>query len=274
MSRHKSFLYFSLFIFCLSAVTCITFALISPLSYADDSTIRREEIHSQIRKGTELYYQNRYDQAVEVLSQAIAREASAGSLYQAYIHRGAALGYLGQIQKARKDFERALQINFKDPFLYYMRAVTVFAAQKEFDPAIEDFNYALALHPNSSLTLSIYLSRSDCYAQKKEFDLARDDLNQALRLDPNNKAIFTTMNNLANHYSAMGDIFKRKGQYDQALRYYSEAIRLNSQNPRPFAGRAFVKILKGDKQNAISDLQASCNLGDQNVCRILEMLQK
>jgi Flp pilus assembly protein TadD len=72
----------------------------------------------------------------------------------------------------------------------------------------------------------------------------------------------------------MADLFRRKGQYDQALRYYSEALLLSSQISRPFAGRAFVRILQGDKKNAVSDLQAACSLGHQNACHILETLMK
>jgi Flp pilus assembly protein TadD len=123
------------------------------------------------------------------------------------------------------------------------------------------------------LALSTYLSRSNYYAQKKEFHLARDDLNQALRLDPHNKAIYATIKNLADLYSAKGDILKRKGQYDQAVEYYSEAILLNPQNNRPFSGRAFSRILKGDKKEAIQDLQYACQLGHKNACHILDILE-
>jgi tetratricopeptide (TPR) repeat protein len=227
-----------------------------------------------LQTGVGTYYQNQYAWAVEVLSQLIANRPEPKILYSALVHRGAARGYLGQKQNALKDFESALQIDNQDPFLFYMRAVTVFAAGKEFDRAIEDLNYALTFHPYPSLTLSIYLNRSDYHAQKNEFNLARDDLNQALRLDPHNQAIHATINNLANLYSAKGDIFKRKGQYEMAHQCYSEAILLNPQNPRPFSGRAFAGILKGDKKEAIPDLQNACQLGHQNACHILEILQK
>ena len=226
------------------------------------------------KAGINAYYLNQYELAITILGQIITHKPDPKTFYSALVHRGAALGYLRQKDKALEDFENALQINNQDSFLYYMRAVTVFATQKEFDRAIGDLNHALQLHPNPSLTLSIYLTRSDYHARKKEFNLARDDLNQALRLDPHNNAIYATMNNLAILYSAEGDILKRKGQYDQAVEYYSEAILLNSQNHRPFSGRAFARLLKGQEQEAISDLQYACQLGHQNACHILEILQK
>jgi tetratricopeptide (TPR) repeat protein len=238
----------------------------------NNETIPNARNNFLLLKGVDAYDRNQYEQAVETLNQVIANKPHPKILYPALIHRGSARGYLGQKEKALIDFEEALRINARDPSLYYLRAVTVFATKTEFDRAIEDLNYALSLHPNPSLTLSIYLSRSHCYAQKGEFNLARADLNQAIRLDPYSTTI--NMNSLANLYSAKGDILKRKGQYDQALQHYSEAILLNQQNPRAFSGRAFAKILKGDKKEAIPDLQTACQLGQQNACQVLDVLQK
>jgi tetratricopeptide (TPR) repeat protein len=276
MSRHKSFLHIDLLNSRLLVLAFIAFSLISPSCHGTDKkeTLGREEIYSQLLKGSKLYYQNRYDQAIKTLSLVISNKPGPKILYSALIHRGASLGYLGQTEKALNDFEEALRIDARDPFLYYMRAVTVFAAQKKFKYAIEDLNYALTLHPNPALTLSIYLCRSDYHAQRGEINLAWNDLNQAIRLDPHSRAIHNITNSLGNFYSAKGDILKRKGQYDQALQNYSEAIRLNQQNARAFSGRGFTRILKGDRKGAIPDLQTACRLGHQNSCRVLSMLQK
>ncbi len=78
MSRHKSLPYFNLFNSCLLAVTIIDFLLIFSLSYAQDKkgTIAREEIYSQLLKGTKLYYQNQYSETVETLDQVIGKTAT------------------------------------------------------------------------------------------------------------------------------------------------------------------------------------------------------
>ena len=59
----------------------------------------------------------------------------------------------------------------------------------------------------------------------------------------------------------MNDI---KNNYDQSLRDYDMAIKLDAQNDKAYYGRAFVFHQLGNHQREIQDLVMTAKLGNQN----------
>ncbi len=135
---------------------------------------------SLLQEGTASYYQNNYSKAVDLLTKFLAQPIEK-DVYSAYMHRGAAYGYLGDFEKGRRDFESALGIHSRDPVLFYMRAVTINMREQKWDIAIHDLTHALTLNPKFPAIINFYLTRSNCYAQIKKDELALGDLHAALK---------------------------------------------------------------------------------------------
>ena len=57
------------------------------------------------------------------------------------------------------------------------------AAKKEYDKAIADFNEAIRLDPKLALA---FTDRGNAWRAKKEYDKAIADFNEVIRLDPKN----------------------------------------------------------------------------------------
>ena len=80
--------------------------------------------------------------------------------------------------------------------------------------------------------------------------------------------VFTTQNANAQNtaLSALnrGDAAYEAGNYDLAIREYTEAIRLSPNMVSAYANRAIVYMIKGDWTRVITDLEAAINRIDQN----------
>jgi tetratricopeptide (TPR) repeat protein len=63
------------------------------------------------------------------------------------------------------------------------------------------------------------------------------------------------------HNAAMNDI---KNNFDQSLKDYDMAIKLDPQNDKAYYGRAFVSHQLGNHQREIQDLVMAAKLGNQN----------
>jgi tetratricopeptide (TPR) repeat protein/tRNA A-37 threonylcarbamoyl transferase component Bud32 len=88
--------------------------------------------------------------------------------------------------------------------------------QHEYDKAIEQFNEALRLSPNSAAALAC---RAEAYLALHEPDKARADAEQAIRLEPTHAVAWTTRGHA--HAAAKA--------YDAALADFTEALRLQEQ---------------------------------------------
>ena len=71
----------------------------------------------------------------------------------------------------------------------------------------------------------------------------------------------------AKNYNASGLAFAQKGQYQQAIENYNEAILLKPDYVDAWNNRAFAYLTKGDKISGCRDALKSCELGN---CKTLE----
>jgi tetratricopeptide (TPR) repeat protein len=86
----------------------------------------KADFRSLYAQGLDFYNNRKFAQAVDTLTKVIDLNPADSTLISVCLQRGAAYGYLGQREKALKDFEFIILNNPKAPMLYYMRAVTVY----------------------------------------------------------------------------------------------------------------------------------------------------
>ncbi|BBC23399.1 CHAT domain-containing tetratricopeptide repeat protein [Pseudanabaena sp. ABRG5-3] len=117
--------------------------------------------------------------------------------------------------------------------------------------AITDYNEAIRLNPNNSIT---YYNRGVAKYDLGDKNGAITDYNEAIRLNPNNSITYY------NRGVAKYDLGDKNG----AITDYNEAIRLNSNYDKAYDNRGFVKYNLGDKNGAIADYNEAIRLNPNN----------
>ena len=87
--------------------------------------------------------------------------------------------------------------------------------RKDLDTAVEYYNQAISLEPETFILVQAYNNRGLVYNSKREFDLAIENFNQAIELRLDDAGVYF------NRAFAYGE----KGNHDQAIRDYTAAIK-------------------------------------------------
>jgi len=117
----------------------------------------------------------------------------------------------------------------------------------EYALAIEDFNKALELDPESA---DAYHGRGLAHSQLGEYDRAIADLSEAIQLNPTDFRAFFNR----------GVMFSRTGDFHRALADFGEAIRLNPGYARAYLARSRVYVKTGDAAKADADREKAFEL--------------
>ncbi len=115
--------------------------------------------------------------------------------------------------------------------IFYNRGIA-YAKKNQYDRAIEDFNQAIRLDPDSIFALN---NRGAAYARKGQLDDAIADFNEAIRIDAS----------YAITYNNRGIAYAKKGQYDRAIEDFDQAIRYDPKDTSAFKNRDLTKQLMG-----------------------------
>ena len=86
---------------------------------------------------------------------------------------------------------------------------------EKYQEAIENFNKAIELDPNS---VAFYFARGDVYEILKKYEEAINDYDEAIELDPDNSYC----------YCNRGIAYEKMGEYQEAINDYNKAIELDS----------------------------------------------
>lgn len=116
------------------------------------------------------------------------------------------------------------------------------AEKGEFDKAIEQFNKAIELNPNSA---GLYNNRGVSYFRKQNFDQAIRDYNKAIELNPNHFLA----------YYLRGLVYQIKGNYTQAIKDFTKAIELQPSYTSIYSNRSNAYDEIGEKAKAEADRQ-------------------
>jgi serine/threonine protein kinase len=203
-----------------------------------------------LQEGNSLYEQQRYAEAVNMYSQALALNPTA---LQAYYHRGLACRMLQNYQQALTDYNRVLELAPNDPiipFVYNSRGYANFALQR-YPEALADYNRALVLSPNLA---NAYINRGTAYLRQGALALALADYQRAVELEPQSPVAYY---NRGNVYDDLGDTQKALADFDRALA-------LDSGYANAYANRGYIYRKLGEYQKAIADYDRALALNPNN----------
>lgn len=192
------------------------------------------EENSFFTEGMDLYTAEKYEEAIELFTQALAKEMThVGSLYQ----RGLSQMKLRDYEKATRDFDQAIAFAPHIAAIYSERGVAQYH-QKNYKEALADMDKATELEPNEAYR---YASRAYLRAAVGDKVGALNDYRKALELDPNDAIV---QNNL-------GLLEENMGYAKDAQKRYEEADRLMGLSKEDRQER-FDKIVKEYKETEAS----------------------
>ncbi len=133
-----------------------------------------------LAKGTEVFYEKKYSDALEFLNQAIALDPN---LEEAYAYRAWTYYDLEQYEQALSNVTISLELN--PNAIAYWVCGAVHQALDNLELALFGFTSTIELQPEASAN---YFSRAVVYYRLNQFEAAIADCNTALSLDPDRAA--------------------------------------------------------------------------------------
>ena len=193
------------------------------------STVTPKDVHTRAKLHTELgslYFQNgNVIVALEELTIAISINPNYA---QAYSTRGIVLYQIKEHASAEKDFQRALDLDAKDPQINNNYGWFLCHTGKEKE-SIAYFQRAIK-EPLYQTPEVAYLNAGACYARIGELDLAEESIRTTLRYMPDNpQALYQ-----------LAYISYKRGNFDAAKEHLKKVIRLS--NPDAEALWLFLRV--------------------------------
>ena len=130
----------------------------------------------------------------------------------AYYNRGWVYVYKGDLNKAEKDYSKAIENKKRNEDAYYNRGL-VYIKMKKYQQAINDFSEVIKLKPKA---VDAYCNRGNANFQLGKADLALKDYNAALKIDPKD----------ADLYFNRGVVYLAKGQKNKSQADFKKAAQL------------------------------------------------
>ena len=167
------------------------------------------------------------------------------NIADAYINRGAVREYLGELDPALQDYDAALAIEPRSEA--YNNRGNVYSRKGDNRRAIQDYSKALEL---DARIVSAYLYRGHAFRSLALYDSALRDYSEALKLDPEN----------ADAHAFTGVIYSLRGEYDNAVEHFGRALRLAPDDAyipvsRILVNRGGSYHAKGDDDSAVRDFR-------------------
>ena len=130
---------------------------------------------------------------------------------------------------------------------FYREQGITFYRNRDFAPAIVNFDEAIRLDPNDAQAYNI---RGNTWDEMGMFEHALADYEEAIRIDPNNPAVF--------HDRAI--LWQHQGALDKALVDLDRAIRFSFTDAHTYCDRGLVWYEKGRHSRAIADFNQAIKL--------------
>lgn len=119
--------------------------------------------------------------------------------------------------------------------------------QNDYTGAIEEFNQALRINPNS---VDTYIARGVVRLKRGDTHGAIADYNQAIQLDPNNSKA----------YYNRGNAYRKLGNNHRAIADYNQAIKIDPNYAAAYHNRGRARHELSNRQEAIEDLEKAVDL--------------
>lgn len=185
-----------------------------------------------------------------VLFPACSQKTSIQNRQQAEAIRELGEAYMaeGNYTMALRELLRAEKINPRDPYLQNSLGLT-YMARGRHSSAVEHFKRAAALNPNYSPARnnlgSAYVALEEWDKAIECFEEVKDDLLYATPYYP---------------LSNLGYVYYRKGEYETARRYYSQALEMERNFPRALHGLGLVELATGNTKEAIRRMEKAIEI--------------
>lgn len=166
--------------------------------------------------------------------------------FDAYNGRGLVFENIGESEKAIKDYSQAIKLNSKFAEAYLNRGA-VKSKIGDFEPALSDINKAITIDGNNPAS---YFQRAKLQYRMKWFDKAEKDFDITISKGLKNSEVYYEKGN--NHF--------RQKKYKEAIRSYSEALKLNPKYLDALNNRALAYDAIKDVTNATKDRETLANI--------------
>lgn len=222
---------------------------------------------------------------IEACTTILHRDKDKAAWGGAYNNRAGAFMAKGDYDRARADYDMAVQLNPEVAAAWLNRG-TLWLRKENFDRAIADLTTAIRLDP--SLWKS-FNNRSNAWRAKGEYTKAKDDLDQAIRLAPKeplpyahradlwrlmgdldgaisdlNTSIAVIPPNTSPRQSPMaliltyrGDVWRYQGEFGRALADYTEALSYAGAFASAYIGRGLTYERLNDPVRARAEFETA-----------------
>ena len=179
------------------------------------------------------------DPDTRIRSCTVLLDSGANGKFTTLLNRGNAYAARKQYDLAIVDFDRLVALAPGSAYAFVARGYA-YAGKGLHSQSIPDFTKAIELDPKLPMA---YLDRGGEYLNQGLVDLAIADEDQAIALDPK----------LAGAYALRGNAYRQKGEAEEAISDYSKAIALNPGDADAYFNRS-VEHLRGNHfDEAIAD---------------------
>ncbi len=244
-----------------------------------------------LQMGDFFFNQKDYELAIRYYSKAIAlfnekierdpqyRYKHKKTLYEAYLYRGHAYYYSGNLQKALADYNRAKVIDGEDYRVWHAlgylqtdlhnwkEAVDAFERSFQLNPknpdgwvslgyaydqlgrkqaAIRAYSRGIERDPDNGL---LYNNRGFAYLELKQYDKAFQDLTKAIAVDPD----------IPMSHISLGEYYIEVGEYEKAIQKFNEALAMENRTAREttvaYYKRAMAYYMQHQYEMAAQDIE-------------------
>lgn len=178
------------------------------------------------RQGINLFNAGRYEEAIEILTQAISEDPSNPIFYN---YRGTSFEKGGNLDKALEDYQKSAELK-PDFILPTVKMGTIYAKKKDFEKAIEFYKKAIQLGDQDVTT---YFNYGVCLMNLGNNEEAKVIFEKLISLDEN----------YSDAYYQLGIIHIGLGDAVTAKEYLQSFIEMDSENQNANIAREIIKSL-------------------------------
>ena len=155
------------------------------------------------------------EEAIKLYTKFIEKKPKYG-LGEAYFNRGVKYFLSEHLEFAISDFDKAISLGIKDPYLYYFKGAAL-ADTEKYDDAIKNYSTSIKISNNFALA---YFMRGNSYYSKKDYSKALSDYNKVIELDKKEDMA----------YLMRGLVYEALGDYKKALNDWQKVKNMKGEN--------------------------------------------
>ena len=162
-------------------------------------------------------------------------------LPEAYKSLGLSYIYLGERERAEKEYKKALALN-ENYSEAYINLGMLYMNEKDFPEAVNMLNEAIDIDGGSP---EAYKELAGCYLFERDFDRSITFYEKAIEIG------FLNAHSVFQAYSNLALCYEVKGLYDKALPYFEKALELKPESGETCYKMAEIFNINGDREKSI-----------------------